>query len=77
MFDMKAVNNQHLEKIQTVKVCYFPTYPHQKLDFNFSYLMFFVSNTLLASTFSASILLTTKVLLAKVWLLWPVKSPSK
>ncbi|MFT6902277.1 MAG: hypothetical protein ACJAXS_002487 [Colwellia sp.] len=34
---MKAVSHQHLEKIQTVKVCYAPNHLRQKLHFNFAY----------------------------------------
>jgi len=77
MFDMKAVSNEHSEKIQTVKVCYAPNHLYQKLPFNSTHLTVFASNTLLANTLSASILLTTKLLLAKILLLRPVKLPSK
>jgi hypothetical protein len=77
MFDMKAVSHPHSEKIQTVKVCYAPNHLYQKLHFNSAHLTGFASNTLLTSIFPAIILLTIKLLLTKVLLLRPVKSPSK
>jgi hypothetical protein len=77
MFDTKTVSNAYSEKIQTVIVCYVLNHLHQKLDFNSAHLTVFASNTLLAITLSASILLTTRVLLAQVSLLRPVKSLSK